>query len=128
VADLVRAMPRRSVFTASSADTVADSVLLMKEKGVSQLPVLEDGKLVGIVTESDLLGKLVEGRASLSSSVAEVMFRKVRTVAESDDAGSLTKLFAEGMVALVVDDAQHLKAIVTKMDLVDYLTRNIEKK
>jgi CBS-domain-containing membrane protein len=56
------------------------------------------------------------------------MFRKVRTVAESDDAGSLTKLFAEGMVALVVDDAQHLKAIVTKMDLVDYLTRNIEKK
>jgi cystathionine beta-synthase len=128
VADLVRAMLRRSVFTASSADTVADSVLLMKEKGVSQLPVLEDGKLVGIVTESDLLGKLVEGRASLSSSVAEVMFRKVRTVAESDDAGSLTKLFSEGMVALVVDDAQHLKAIVTKMDLVDYLTRNIDKK
>ena len=95
---------------------------------LSQLPVLESGKLVGIVTESDLLGKLVEGRASLSSSIAEVMFRKVRTVSEADDAGSLTKLFAEGMVALVVDDSQHLKAIVTKMDLVDYLTRNIEKK
>jgi cystathionine beta-synthase len=121
-------MPRRDVHVASSSDTVADSVLLMKEKGISQLPVLEGGKLVGIVTESDLLGKLVEGRASLSSSVAEVMFRKVRTVSEADDAGSLTKLFAEGMVALVVDDSQHLKAIVTKMDLVDYLTRNIEKK
>jgi len=128
VADLVRAMPRRDVHTASSSDTVADSVLLMKEKGISQLPVLEGGKLVGIVTESDLLGKLVEGRASLSSSVAEVMFRKVRTVSDSEDAGSLTKLFAEGLVALVVDDSQHLKAIVTKMDLVDYLTRNIEKK
>ncbi|MBM3988646.1 MAG: cystathionine beta-synthase [Planctomycetes bacterium] len=128
VADLVRAMPRRDVHTASSSDTVADSVLLLKEKGISQLPVLEGGKLVGIVTESDLLGKLVEGRASLSSSIAEVMFRKVRTVADSEDAGSLTKLFAEGLVALVVDDSQHLKAIVTKMDLVDYLTRSIEKK
>jgi CBS domain-containing protein len=49
----------------------------MKERGVSQLPVLDEGRLVGIVTESDLLGKLVEGRASLSSTVAEVMFRNV---------------------------------------------------
>ncbi|MCY3000646.1 MAG: cystathionine beta-synthase [Planctomycetota bacterium] len=128
VAEMLRSMPRRELFTAASSDTVADSVLLMKERGVSQLPVLENSRLVGIVTESDLLGKLVEGRASLSSSVAEVMFRKVRTVHESDDAGSLTKLFAEGLVALVVGDEQQLKGIVTKMDLVDYLTRGIEKK
>lgn len=128
VAEMLRTMPRRELFTAASSDTVADSVLLMKERGVSQLPVLEANRLVGIVTESDLLGKLVEGRASLSSSVAEVMFRKVRTVHESDDAGSLTKLFAEGLVALVVGDEQQLKGIVTKMDLVDYLTRGVEKK
>jgi cystathionine beta-synthase len=128
VAEMLRSMPRRELFTAASSDTVADSVLLMKERGVSQLPVLENSRLVGIVTESDLLGKLVEGRASLSSSVAEVMFRKVRTVHESDDAGSLTKLFAEGLVALVVGDEQQLKGIVTKMDLVDYLTRGVEKK
>ncbi|NUP95882.1 MAG: cystathionine beta-synthase [Planctomycetaceae bacterium] len=128
VAEMLRAMPRRELFTAASSDTVADSVLLMKERGVSQLPVLEANRLVGIVTESDLLGKLVEGRASLSSSVAEVMFRKVRTVHESDDAGSLTKLFAEGLVALVVGDEQQLKGIVTKMDLVDYLTRGVDKK
>jgi cysteine synthase A len=128
VAEMLRSMPRRELFTAASSDTVADSVLLMKERGVSQLPVLENERLVGIVTESDLLGKLVEGRASLSSSVAEVMFRKVRTVHESDDAGSLTKLFAEGLVALVVGDEQELKGIVTKMDLVDYLTRGVDKK
>ena len=128
VAEMLRAMPRRELFTAASSDTVADSVLLMKERGVSQLPVLENDRLVGIVTESDLLGKLVEGRASLSSSVAEVMFRKVRTVHESDDAGTLTKLFAEGLVALVVGDEQQLKGIVTKMDLVDFLTRGVDKK
>jgi len=103
-------------------------VMLMKERGISQLPIVDEARLVGIVTESDLLGKLVEGRASLSSSVAEVMFRKVRTVNEREDAGVLTKLFAEGLVGLVVDDSQYLKGIVTKMDLVDYLTRPIEKK
>ena len=74
-----------------------------------------------------MLGKLVEGRASLSSSVAEVMFRKVHTVNEREDAGVLTHMFADGLVGLVVDDSQHLRGIVTKMDLVDYLTHSIEK-
>ncbi len=126
VGDLLRKLPRRKIHTASSSDTVADSVMTMKDKGISQLPVVESGRLVGIVTESDLLGKLVEGRASLSSSVAEVMFRKVRTINERDDAGGLTAMFAEGLAGLVVDDSQRLIGIVTKMDLVDYLTKPIE--
>ena len=128
VGDVVRRLPRRDVLTASSSDTVADSVLTMKEKGVSQLPVIDDDRIVGIITESDLLGKLVEGRASLASTVAEVMFRKVQTVNEREDAGVLTKMFAEGLVGLVVDDRQSLRGIVTKMDLVDYLTHSIEAK
>jgi cystathionine beta-synthase len=126
IGDLLRSLPRRTLYTAQSSDTVADSVMLMKEKGVSQLPVVEEGKLIGIVTESDLLGKLVEGRASLSSAIAEVMFRKVRTVHENDDAGSLTKFFTDGLAGLVVDDHQHVKGIITKMDLVDYLTHSVE--
>jgi cystathionine beta-synthase len=128
VGDLLRSLPRREVYSASSSDNVADSVMLMKERGVSQLPVIDDARLVGIVTESDLLGKLVEGRASLASSVAEVMFRKVHTINEREDAGVLTKLFADGLVALVVDDSQHVKGVITKMDLVDHLTRRQEKK
>jgi cystathionine beta-synthase len=95
----------------------------MKERGVSQLPVVDEGRLVGIITESDLLGKLVEGRAGLSSTVAEVMFRNVKTVNEAEDAGVLTRMFAEGLVGLVVDDEQRLKGLVSKMDLVDYLTK-----
>jgi cystathionine beta-synthase len=126
VGELLRKLPRREIQTASSSDTVADSVMAMKERGISQLPVVEGARLIGIVTESDLLGKLVEGRASLSSSVAEVMFRKVRTINENEDAGGLTTMFAEGLAALVVDDSQRLVGIVTKMDLVDYLTKPID--
>ncbi|MHC4378987.1 MAG: CBS domain-containing protein, partial [Planctomycetota bacterium] len=80
VGDVLRSLPARELFTASSSDTLADAVMLMKDKGISQLPVLDSGRLVGIVTESDLLGRLVEGRATLSSAVAEVMFRTVATV------------------------------------------------
>ena len=124
--DLLRAMPRREVLTANTGSTVAEAVQLMKERGVSQLPVVDSGRLSGIVTESDLLGKLVEGRAAPDSKVAEVMFRNVRTVHVADDAGVLTDLFAEGLVGLAIDDRHELHGIITKMDLVDYLTRPLE--
>jgi CBS domain-containing protein len=55
------------------------------------------------------------------------MFRNVRTVHVSDDCTALTKLFGEGLVGLAVDDEQRLAGIVTKMDLVDYLTKPVEQ-
>jgi cystathionine beta-synthase len=127
VGDLLLTLPRRAVVTATSSDTVAESVKRMKEHGISQLPVLDQGKVVGIVTESDLLEKLVDGRASLTSAVAEVMFRRVTTVRTSDDAVGLLDLFAKGMVGLVLDEAGDLAGVVTKMDLVDVLTARVDK-
>ena len=127
IGDTLRGLPRRALVTASSADTVADAVMKMKEHGISQLPVLDAGRLVGIVTESDLLAKLVDGRASLSSAVAEVMFRNVTTVKASDDAGKLLEIFGKGMVALVVDEKDALLGVITKMDLVDMLTARQQK-
>jgi cystathionine beta-synthase len=122
IGDTLRSLPRRELVVATSADTVADSVMSMKEHGISQLPVVDDGRLVGIVTESDLLTKLVDGRATLASAVAEVMFRNVQTVLESDDAGKLLEVFAKGYVGMVVDEGGRLLGVVTKMDLVDLLT------
>jgi cystathionine beta-synthase len=120
--DLLRGMSRGRIYTPTSSETIADAVMTMKEHGVSQLPVLEGEKLVGVVTESDLLSKMVEGRATLSGAVAEVMFRNVETVHVNDDARSLTDLFSRDLVALIVDDDVHLVGILTKMDLVDHLT------
>jgi cystathionine beta-synthase len=128
LASLLRAAPKRKLITAQSGDTIADAVMAMKEHGVSQLPVVDDDRLVGILTESDVLGKLVEGHAKLSSSVAEVMFRNVSTVHVNDEARALTKLFADGLVALIVDDQQRLQGILTKMDLVDLLTNRADEK
>ncbi len=122
--DLLRALPRRKVISAASADSVADAVGRLKEHGISQLPVVDDGRLVGIVTESDLLGKLVDGRATTATSMAEVMFRNVRTARLTDEAGILPDLFADGFAALVVDDDEQLVGIISKVDLVDYLTAN----
>ena len=62
-------------------------------------------------------------RLSLSSAIAEVMFRKVHTVHENEDAGALLCLFSKDEVGIVVDDADHVHGIITKMDLFDHLTQ-----
>ena len=121
--DVLRALPQRALVTAESGDTVETAVRRMKEHGISQLPVLDDGRLIGMVTESDLLAKLVDSHATLTMAVAEVMARNVCTVHPDDDAGILPSLFADDMVALVVDDEKRLHGLLSKIDLVDYLTQ-----
>ena len=126
VGDLLRSMPPRELWTAASEESIADACARMKEHGVSQLPVVENGKLLGMIAESDVLSRIVDGRSSLQDTVAEVMLRDAQTVQLDDDAVALTALFAGGFVGVVVDDEQNLKGIITKLDLVDFLTSPIE--
>ncbi len=122
--ELLRSLPPRNLITAQSSDTVGDTIATLKQRGISQVPVVDDGKLVGIVTESDLLRTLLDGHASPQSAVAEVMFRNVETVSVNDDAGVLTELFAKDLVGVVMDDAGSVAGILSPMDLVDHLTRS----
>ena len=125
VADLLLRMPKREVITAGTEESVADAVKRMKEAGISQLPVVENGHLVGIVTESDILGRIVEGQTTLSSAVAEVMMRNVDTISLRDEAAKLLELFARDEVGLVVDDEKRPVGIFTKIDMVDHLTGEV---
>ena len=122
ISDLLMRLPQRKLITTTSPDKVKAAVMRMKEFGVSQLPVVDDGRLVGIVTESDLLARIVESAASLDSSVAEVMFRKVSTLGLDDDASCLLQSFSKGEVGVIVDDQKTVHGILTKIDLVDCLS------
>ena len=79
--------------------------------------------LAGIVTESDLLTVLLEGSASNDSALVEVMIRQVMTVPSHESAALLPQLFDRGEVALVVDKENHVEGILTKLDLLEYLTK-----
>jgi cystathionine beta-synthase len=127
IADVLRSMPQRKVHTAKIQDKVRDAVNTMKGHGISQLPVEDSGTLVGIVTETDLLSGIVEGRVKLDNAIAEVMNRRVTTVSPNDSAGTVSDGFNRGEVALVVDNGK-LVAILTKIDVIDYLTKRDTEK
>ncbi|GDY01116.1 hypothetical protein LBMAG49_04450 [Planctomycetota bacterium] len=124
IEQLLRSMPRREVISADVADDLGAAILLFKEKGFSQLPVTDHGRLAGILTEADALRVLAFGSATVKTSIAEVMVRKVSTIAPSAPASELPSIFERGEVALVVDGDRRLLGIITKLDLIEQLTRN----
>jgi cystathionine beta-synthase len=123
IEQLLRAMPRRDVVHVDVGDQLGKAILLFKEKGFSQLPVTDHGKLAGILTEADALRVLVDGHATATTSIAEVMVRKVSTVAPGAPASELPRIFERGEVALVVDDERRLLGLITKLDMIEHLTR-----
>ena len=66
------------VWSVKPTDTVFDAVKMMAEKGVGALLVMEDDKLVGIVSERDYARKIIlEGKASRDTPVSEIMTSRV---------------------------------------------------
>jgi cystathionine beta-synthase len=122
VGDVVRALGRRDVVSLDLNDRVSRATDLFKSTGYSQMPVLDNGKLAGILTESDLLHQLIIGRAEQDTLVAEVMERKVSTVSMHAGSGELPRIFERGEVAIVVDESRTVLGIVTKMDLIEMLS------
>ncbi len=121
LADVLRAMPKREVIATGVDAPVRDAMSLFKEHGISQVPVLDDGKLAGILTENDLLQHLVGGHVTRETKIAEVMVRRVSSVGMNASASELPRIFERGEVAIVVDEDRSVLGIVTKMDLIEIL-------
>ncbi len=121
IGDALRAMKKGSIISVAIDDSVEKATKLFRQHGISQMPVLDGGELAGILTEYDLLQRLVAGNASGNTRVAEVMERRVSTVGLNASAGELPRIFEKGEVALVVDDQRKVLGIITKMDLIELL-------
>jgi cystathionine beta-synthase len=97
---------------------VADALQMMKTYGLSQLPVLEEGKSVGSLREGRLMGKLLENRELMQSPVSDVMDRALPVV--NEDVGVETAVkYLKSSPALLVEEYGRIVGIVTRQDVVD---------
>lgn len=94
---------------------------MMKTHSISQLPVLDDGKLLGLVSEVKVLNALVRGEATMKSPVGPLADdNDVARVERSTPLTALAEKFAEGKTAVVVD-GEKVQAILTKIDLIEHM-------
>jgi CBS domain-containing protein len=116
---LVKEVMNRDVKTIGPGDTVLDAAQGMKEFGVGCLVVIKETKLVGILTDSDILGKVVaEDRLASKVSVRDVMSKDLVLIEEDRDISDAADLMESSKVKkLPVVSGNRLVGILTVSDL-----------
>ncbi len=122
IRELLRHKTGDEVITARAEDRVRDVVSRMKAHGISQLPIMKDGRLLGAVAEVDLLRYLVSGEHSLDSPVEPLVESDYATVTPETRVENVQGLLNDARMAVVLDEGR-IVGIVTKIDLIDYLAR-----
>jgi cystathionine beta-synthase len=123
VQDILATEARRpDLVLAKDIETIREVVDTMRENGISQMPVTSGGVLVGIVTEADLMQFLGSGEGTTDSLVSKCMTRHVATVGVSSPISALEELLRKNTAVVVVDNARCPIGILTRIDLLHYLT------
>ena len=116
--------PKALVFV-TPADTVGAALEKMDELGVTQIPVLEDGRAVGSLRENRCLAKVVRNRDLLNSPVSEVMEASFPTVDVDASSNEVTRRLQTSQ-AVLVEEYGRIIGIITRHDVLDL--RNVAQR
>ena len=119
-ADILRSKKDQSVYTIAPTASVYDALVKMSEKRVGALLVMEDGEVVGIITERDYARKIaLMSRLSRETDVSEIMTSAVMYVSPSQTSEECMALMTENRLRhLPVMDGDRLLGMVSIGDLV----------
>jgi acetoin utilization protein AcuB len=122
---LIREVMHPDPITVTFETKLNEAYKIMQEKNIRHLPVIQNEKIVGIVTDRDLrlaTSRLTENPFDVSSEVGKLMSRPVQTVSPSDPIETATHTMRELKIGcLPVIDNGKLVGIVTGVDMLDAL-------
>jgi cystathionine beta-synthase len=119
---IVRRYQEGSAVTVSPTDTLLLAYRRMKLFDVSQIPVMDGERVVGIVDESDLVMYLHGDPKRFQDPVNTAMVRAVETITPEAPIGDLLPIFQRDHVAIVADRG-HFVGLITRIDLLNYLRK-----
>lgn len=122
---ILRPYAQRDTVVVGPNDTLHVAYQRMKMYDVSQLPVMEGEKIVGIVDESDVLMHVYGKEERFKDSVASAMVTQLNVLQVTEPMESLLPVFDRGQVAIVVDGERFL-GLITRIDLLNYLRRRVQ--
>jgi cystathionine beta-synthase len=101
-------------------DTVRAAIATMNQHGVSQLPVFDDGKLAGSLSESTLFQKAMETPDVMELTVGALLEPPLPAVTPEEDIEQVMQLLKASAAVLVTDEGGY-RGIITRFDVVEHL-------
>ena len=120
--DLRDYITQKVPITVEPTDTLLIAYTRMRAHGVSQLPVLEGDRIIGLLDEWDLLQAVTPNRDQFSRQVQDFMTTNLETLPPSADPSELLALFERERVPIIVDNGRFL-GLITKIDYLNHLRR-----
>lgn len=113
-----------SVIKASPDDTLKTVFSRMRSADISQLPVIENDRIVGLIDESDVLLRVQADPASFGARAETAMTRKLETLHPDAPLQALQAVLDRGLVAIVAD-GERFHGLITRFDLINHLRRKL---
>ena len=110
------------IVTVTSDDNLVTTYKRMRMFDVSQLPVMDDGKVIGLIDESDILFGIYNDKQSFNKKVADVMVTDLEIIPPDAEIDSILPLFRQDKVAIVADD-NNFYGLITQIDLINHLRK-----
>jgi cystathionine beta-synthase len=121
---ITRRYEEGAVITVSPADTLLTAFQRMRMADVSQVPVIENGKAVGILDESDLLVAVHAKPDKFGESVLTAMTSRLHTLPTDASLETVLKVLDSGLVPLIASD-DVFYGLITRTDVLNYLRRRL---
>jgi CBS domain-containing protein len=105
--------------TVDSGSTAVDAAKRMKQADAGMIPVVQNGKLVGTITDRDIAVRVVaEGKDPQTTTVGEIASREVVTVEPDNDLSEALKLMAHHQVRrLPVVEGDSVVGVIAQADV-----------
>jgi cystathionine beta-synthase len=118
--DLInRRADKGEMITVSPGDTLLVAYNRMRASDISQIPVIDESELLGVLDEEDLLFCVSRDPAEFSSEVSKHMIDKLDTLQSDASEEELLAILSEGKVAIIYEE-QTFIGFITKVDLINY--------
>jgi len=111
---------------ATPADTLITALNRMKLYDISQLPVLVDGQVIGLLDESDILLAVIDGAENFDNTVDSVMTTSLKTVDAHQPVSDLIPLFKQNLVPIVMHE-RNFAGLITRIDLLNHLRNRLNR-
>ena len=123
----VRDIMQKNVITIESVKKAHDAAIILKEKEISFLVVVKEGKPIGIVSERDIVRKIVADNNDAQTTQLEIIMSKNFKWVEPNASieSAVQKMLNNSIRRLVVLENENLAGVITQTDLTEFLRSKI---
>ncbi|CAG0893311.1 unnamed protein product [Darwinula stevensoni] len=119
IGDLISKKKDKSFISLNVDNTVREAFNMMKDKDISQLPVMDGNKIVGSITETNVLHFLLENPLKNSeTALKNIMDKPFPEVDPSEPVSKLSKYISKDIPAVIVTDISGCVHVITNYDLI----------